>query len=440
MTAASEEPNANESVPPQVASEHRESQDASSPFQLLSTYLTFPTREQEQWWAKTGPVLGRMLEASGYTVERQFQYLTLHYNQIVPRLGPYPPTFQSNLTISGLLIEFSINYQQKGTSHPTVRLGLEPADSFSGTERDPFNKVPLPTTLSHLARMRVKGFDAYMYNYFDSKHALTDEEQLRVATEVPGGGKRTTQGAIAFNLDDRGINMKGYTYPGLKAHLAHLELRPMLTEAIIDLKVQGKGDWVDAWEKTAEYVTEINGWGFHNLWGWDYVESSSSRFKLYTWQFDVPDLTKLDELFTLNNRATSPTHLEGLTYLHKLWDIIDLKGFGKRELPPDATQPPENTNPMLLSYEIKSGNPLPYAKVYFPLQGFNDLVCVEKIARFWEHLGWEDMARSYPATVQSFFPGQDLSKTSHLVYWISFSYSEKQGVYSSVYYHANPEV
>ncbi|KAL3447740.1 aromatic prenyltransferase [Aspergillus insuetus] len=410
-----------------------------SPFQSLSTYLSFPTSDQEKWWVKTGPVLGRMLETAGYALDQQFKYLTFHHNQIVPRLGPYPQRFQSNLTVSGLLIEFSINYQQKGTAHPTVRLGLEPADSFSGTDRDPFNKSPLPSTLSHFTRMGVQGFDQQLHTYFQPRHCLTDEEQLRVPTEVPGGGKRTTQGALAFNLDDRGVNMKGYSYPGIKAYLAKVEVKDMITDAINDLKVLGKGDWVDAWAKTAEYVTEINGWGFHNLWGWDYVEPSQSRFKFYTWQFDVQELTKLDELFTLNNRAASLTHLEGLTYLHKLWDIIDLKGSGKRQLPPDGTQLPENTNPMLLSYEIKSGNPLPYAKVYFPLQGFNDLVCIEKIARFFDYMGWKELAESYPATVQSFFPGHDLSKTSHLVYWISFSYSEKQGVYSSVYYHANPE-
>ncbi|KAL2841003.1 aromatic prenyltransferase [Aspergillus pseudoustus] len=440
MTATPDESNAREIIPLQNGSDLKEKRNASSPYYTLSTYLSFPTREQEQWWSKTGPVLGRMLEASGYALDQQFQYLTLHYNQIVPRLGPYPPKLQSNLTVSGLLIEFSINYQQKGTTHPTVRLGIEPTDSFSGTERDPFNKVPLPAALNEFERMSVKGFDSQLYTYFEPKHALTREEQLRVATEIPGGGKRTTQGAMAFNLDPRGINMKGYTFPGIKAHLAHVEVKSMITEAIGELKTQGKGDWVEAWAKTADYVTETNGWGFHNLWGWDYVDPSLSRFKFYTWQFDVPDMTKLSELFTLNNRAVSPTHLEGLTYLHKLWDIINLKGSGKRELPADASQPPENTNPMLLSYEIKSGNPLPYAKVYFPLQGFNDLACVQKIARFWEFLGWKELAESYPATVQSFFPNHDLSKTTHLVYWISFSYSEKQGVYSSVYYHANPVI
>lgn len=39
----------------------------------------------------------------------------------------------------------------------------------------------------------------------------------------------------------------------------------------------------------------------------------------------------------------------------------------------------------------------------------------------------------------TFSPDYDLSKTSHLVFWISFAYSEKTGVYVSVYYHPCPE-
>lgn len=37
-------------------------------------------------------------------------------------------------------------------------------------------------------------------------------------------------------------------------------------------------------------------------------------------------------------------------------------------------------------------------------------------------------------------PEHDLAKTSHLVMWVSYAYSEKTGVYVSVYYHSSGDV
>jgi len=37
-------------------------------------------------------------------------------------------------------------------------------------------------------------------------------------------------------------------------------------------------------------------------------------------------------------------------------------------------------------------------------------------------------------------PEHDLAKTSHLVMWVSYTYSEKTGVYVSVYYHSSGDV
>jgi hypothetical protein len=36
-------------------------------------------------------------------------------------------------------------------------------------------------------------------------------------------------------------------------------------------------------------------------------------------------------------------------------------------------------------------------------------------------------------------PERDLSKTARLTSWISFAYTEKTGVYLSVYYHSSDE-
>lgn len=372
-----------------------------SPFHVLSMYLTFPTKDQDQWWRRTGPLVGRLLSTTGYTAEQQYQFLTFYHNQLIPRLGPCPATFHSSITVTGLPMEFSVNYQEHG-GHPTVRIGAEPVDSFSGTDRDPFNRAPPASMITHLSRIALKDFDPQLYGYFEPKHTLTRDEQIRLPAAVPGGGKLKTQRAMGFDLKDNGITVKGYTYPGLKAHMAGQDIKTLLGDSVDDLKAQGKMDCVDAWSKVAGYMTEVNGWGFHNLCAWDYIDPAKSRFKFYTFVMDVSDTDKLEELWTLNDRATGPAHMEGLIWLRSLWDVIDLRHAGKRDLPPDAPQVPESSAPMLWNYELTPGNPLPYAKAYFPLQGLNDLVCVDKIARFFEMLGWTELAASYRSTVESF--------------------------------------
>lgn len=374
--------------------------NSASPFDVLSTYLTFPTNDEDQWWRRTGPLLGRLLSTTGYTAEQQYQFLTFYHNQLIPRLGPCPATFHSSITVTGLPMEFSVNYQEHG-GHPTVRIGAEPVDSFSGTDRDPFNQTPPALMVSHLTRIVLKDFDPQLYGYFEPRHTLTRHEQIRLPTSVPGGAKLKTQHAMGFDLKDTGITVKGYTYPGLKAHMSGQDIKQLLTDSVTDLKSQGKMDCVGAWSKLADYITETNGWGYHNLWAWDYIDPAKSRFKFYTFVMDVSD-TKLEELWTLNNRAIGPAHMEGLIWLRKLWDVIDLKHAGKRDLPEDAPQVPENSAPMLWNYELTPDNPLPYGKAYFPLQGLNDLICVEKIARFFGMLGWTELAASYRSTVESF--------------------------------------
>ncbi|KAL4950295.1 aromatic prenyltransferase [Aspergillus filifer] len=414
----------------------------TGPYDVLSTYLSFPTHSQSQWWIKTAPLLSRLLASSGYSTEQQYSLLTFYHSQLVPRLGPHPSTFHSTITVTGLPMEFSVNYSEKAP-HPMVRICSEPVNDFSGTDRDPFNRGPPHELLSHLSST-LKGFDPSLFIYFSPRHTLSREEQIKLPTSVPGGAKLKTQHAFGFDLKDAGIVVKGYSYPGLKCHLAQdgtgKPIAQLLGDEILDLKNQGIMDCTAPWTIISEYMTEVSGWGFHNLWAWDYVSPpSQSRLKFYTFVMDVPDKNKLTELWTLGGRATSAMHQEGLRHLLDLWDIIDLAHCGKRELPEGAQQFPEGAAPMLWNYEMVPGEVLPIAKPYFPLQGLNDEECVAKIAAYFGRLGWKDLADEFPKTVQSYYPEKDLTKTTNLVFWISYTYSQKSGVYLSVYYHPCPE-
>ncbi|KAL4905537.1 hypothetical protein BDW74DRAFT_185062 [Aspergillus multicolor] len=413
--------------------------ESHTPFEVLTTALSFPTRDQEQWWHTTGALLAAMLSSCNYTTDQQYQHLAFYYSQLIPRLGANPVKFRSSLTVSGLPMEFSINYQKDGKVS-LVRVGVEPNDTFSGTERDPFNRVPPAEMVAHFTRSGLAGFDPFFYNFIEPQHTLNMDEQIRLPKEIPLGDKIHSQFSFGFDFKAHDVILKGYSYPGLKAALAGQSVKTLLDGAVNELKSQGHLDCTEAWGHLADYVESINNWGFHNLLAWDFVAPAKSRLKFYMYMMEVADVHKVEELWTLDGRARTPEHLEGLEYLKKLWDVIDLKNIGKRDMPENAHTIPEGVAQLCWNYEMVAGNPLPFGKPYFPLQGVNDAVCVQKIVDYFKLIGWDDMAATYGDTVQSFYPGIDMSKTTSLLMWISFTYTEKTGVYLSIYYHPSPEV
>ncbi|KIA75945.1 DMATS type aromatic prenyltransferase [Aspergillus ustus] len=325
-------------------------------------FITFPSIEQEQWWKATGPVLCRILAAAGYPRDQQYQYLTFHHAQVVPRLGPYPPRFSSGVTRSGLPMEFSVNYQQHETGNPMVRIGLEPVDTYSGTARDPFNQTPPTELFSALTRLGIPGFDPWLFTLFT---LFADEHTLTVADRhlaLDRGILLRSQHAFGFDLKNGGMDVKVDGDSGESGSKDN----------------KNKLDCVDAFATVREYV------------------SSPAAKRL-------PGLHPL--LDTLQLREASARQFAG----------------GKGSYSDDSVEEQDEA-PMLWNYEMKIGNPVPLTKYYFPLYGVNDLVCVRRLAEFFD--GWAGVS-----------PDRDLSMTARLLLWVSFAYTAKNGVYLSVYYY-----
>ncbi|BCS24043.1 uncharacterized protein APUU_40487S [Aspergillus puulaauensis] len=410
------------------------------PFDALSKYVSPPTNDQEQWWHHTGSLLGRMLQSAQYPLDQQYQYLKFFEGQVSPRLGPYPSRFRSNVTVSGDPVELSVNYQQRGGTRPIVRIGFEAMDSYSGSKIDPFNQLPASDVIRGLSRLELKGFDPHLFAYFGFRHTLTKEETDRLADpELAGRTLLRSQYGFGLDLKNGSVVVKGYTFPGLKTVASGQSISELVTDSISQLS-QPKASCADAWETVKGYMAETSSFNQFHVWSWDYVDPSLSRLKFYsvsnefTWR-------KVEEVWTVNKLlAADPVNIEGLKYLRQLWDIIQPSDSERKVIEDRPAYIREHETPLLWNYEMTPGSPIPYAKPYFSMHGINDLACVENLARFFEVAGLKDLAASYPGIVKAYFPEHDLAKTSHLVMWVSYAYSEKTGIYLSVYYHSSGDV
>jgi hypothetical protein len=57
---------------------------------LVKSCLPPQNRDVEFWWHHTGYQLAKMIEAAGYTVERQYEILLFHYHWIVSTFAQLP--------------------------------------------------------------------------------------------------------------------------------------------------------------------------------------------------------------------------------------------------------------------------------------------------------------------------------------------------------------
>lgn len=111
----------------------------------------------------------------------------------------------------------------------------------------------------------------------------------------------------------------------------------------------------------------------------------------------------------------------------------------------------------IYNYELTPGNSVPMPKWYFILHGQNDMENAQVIVKFYQYLGWHDLAKSFIPTFQSYLyvwlglpissqnntnmnvysPDCDLKETTTMLQYVSLAYSQKTGVYFSVYYHSS---
>ncbi|KAI9716366.1 MAG: hypothetical protein M1812_005433 [Candelaria pacifica] len=164
----------------------------------------------DYWWDFTGLHLAYLIDAAGYSIERQYEALLFHYHRVVPYLGPAPASdgtflWQTVNTIQGPPVEYSWKWNT-ATSLPEIRYTFEAVDGCSGSPKDPLNQAPSWDMLYHIAHA-YPSVDLAWTNHFLA--TLFDHDRHRYAKEQ-ADDQITTTILVAAEFVERGLNVKVY--------------------------------------------------------------------------------------------------------------------------------------------------------------------------------------------------------------------------------------
>lgn len=375
-----------------------------APAEVVATYLTFPSEDQTLWWQDTGPLLGRFLEASQYDVHRQYQFLIFFAQHLVPALGPYPQRWRSTISRSGLPIEYSLNFQKQ--SQRLLRIGFEPVSFLSGSGQDPFNRVAVASLLGALSKLPLAGYDTHFFQRLLNEFALTSREvqELQMQTRGPDTHPLKSQAAFGFDcLPDGRILVKGYVFPFLKAKATGEDVGAMISNTIHAVDTQQA--FHQAFSLVDAYMQASTGYNEYTFLSCDCVDLSQQRLKIYGAHTDVT-WAKIAEMWTLGGRLIGePAIMRGLDLLRQLWTALGIDegrrpfrgGFDRGG---SDSAPDQVASPIIWNYEIHRGARFPVPKFYFPVHAENDAFVAQSLARFYESLGWGEIARDYPAILR----------------------------------------
>ncbi|GKZ47767.1 aromatic prenyltransferase (DMATS family) [Aspergillus brasiliensis] len=415
----------------QKASISISTQTTPKPWAIITKYPTSSNTAESSWWRDIGPLLGRLLQTTGYSVPMQYEYLLFARNHIIPALGPYPQRWPSVMTYTDLPIEMSVNFQDHHAS--TVRVGIEPICEVAGTSRDRFNQTAtemLVGRLSTLGGAGGGGLDRMLYHHFVRDFGITELETLKVKQ---GEFKRDSVQSmynIGFSFERAGpaasVDTKGYVFLRLKERASGIPMQRLLRESLGQLDATAGRRDRKAVQKVIEYMAEGGGFNEYTYLAWDFVDSAKSRVKVYGVLGDLR-IEKVEEVWTMGGRLKDPATMQGLELVRRLWELLE----------GNSQQQPSKAPILMWNYEIRPGRDEPIPKLYLPLLGRNDMFVAKTLARFFDSLGWADEARSYVANVQYLFPEEDLEQSARLHSWVSLAYTSQAGVYVSVYYHSS---
>ncbi|KAI0199299.1 dimethylallyl tryptophan synthase GliD1 [Astrocystis sublimbata] len=188
--------------------------EQTPPWLALNQWLPSRDADSDYWWKLTGEHLARMLEAAGYTTERQYSALLFHYHLIVPYLGPKPRAdgtlqWPSLLGVEGSPIEYSWKWNTP-TKGPDVRYTMEPINQFTGTAMDPLNQAPSKEMLHRISQI-VPTVDLTWVNHFLA--TLFDHDVSKYVKEAEEGAHFSSTILHAAEFLPRGLSLKTYFLP-----------------------------------------------------------------------------------------------------------------------------------------------------------------------------------------------------------------------------------
>ncbi|OJJ07406.1 hypothetical protein ASPVEDRAFT_202196 [Aspergillus versicolor CBS 583.65] len=383
--------------------------DDSSVWESLSRWLPSRDNDSNYWWNVTGPHMAAMLEEAGYSKERQYENLLIHYHWTVPYMGPAPDAdrnvpWKCLITQHGLPLIYSWKWNgPSANSRPDIRIGFEPTGESSGTALDPINQRRTRELLHSFSRrisMDMAWTNHFLSTFYDpeTKYWQAKEAGVPLAT--------TTM--LGYDYLHDGMTLKTYFFPRLAGQRLlpmdrwDASLRHILSEADSKAGTKALDTLQDFLQTSTEgQVLVPTGLAIDNGTS-SPTGSQSSRLKFY---FRSPHTTfaSVREIMTLGGRITGlDTQLQSL---HKL--LEDVTGLPS-DFPDDADAPVHHgfgtgSSPLgraayyLYYFDIAPGAELPDIKFYTPLThyGQDDLKSAQGVTRWMEAHGRGSYCANY---------------------------------------------
>ncbi|KAI9677128.1 MAG: hypothetical protein M1822_008237 [Bathelium mastoideum] len=236
----------------------------------------------EFWWKITGYHLAVMIDAAGYSPEKQYEVLLFHYHWIVPRLGPAPrpdgcAAFKSLIAYDGSPLEYSWKWNTT-TGEPDIRYSWEAIGPKSGTAADPLNHDPSLDYMDKVPSV-LPGVDFSWFRFFMQNIYNPDRSFYAKELEQGEPPATTLMHAVEYNKE-KSFGLKSY----FLARKLHLGGDPNTTkewdDAIVKLSPDGDHPGRDALQRFL--TTSPEGRLMKpNVMGMDDVAPSKSRLKMY---------------------------------------------------------------------------------------------------------------------------------------------------------------
>ncbi|KAJ5795257.1 hypothetical protein N7457_001856 [Penicillium paradoxum] len=418
-------------VQPSEVSASQAMEPRDMPYSTLSKSMTFASLDQYQYWHAVAPMLGRMLANGNYNIHKQYEYLCLFAHVIIPRLGPFPggrDIYKCLLGGTGS-VELSQNVQKSGL---VARVAFEPTSYIASTGMDPLNRHTVHATLAELRAIGSATVDMELHQMLVNELTLTDREEKLMSREEIAKTAWKTQILLALDLTQKGITVKEYFYPALKAAVTGKRVAKLCFSAIRKVDKQGL---FEAPSKVIETYMQTQEQTDLYFLSCDLVDPAETRFKLYLMELDMR-LGKVEEHWTMGGKLTDEETMTGLDMLRELWvEFGIIEGMRNEPERPSLAGDPNTIVPFIMNYEMNPGENLPKPKFYFPLVGISELKIANVLTAFFERYDMPEQASVYRENLQTYYPSKDLALATDHQAWLSFSYTKKKGPYLTMYYH-----
>ncbi|KAI1504045.1 dimethylallyl tryptophan synthase GliD1 [Biscogniauxia marginata] len=284
-------------------------------WRALSKILPPRNPDYDWWWRLTGQHMAALVEAAGYSIEKQYEALLFHYHWTVPYMGQAPLSdgrpiaWKSLLGLDGTPIEYSWKWNT-ANKEPDVRYVTEPIGQAPGSELDPLNQQALKELLHGLTSV-MPTVDLTWVNHFMS--TLYDHDNSKYVQEAAVGAFLGTSVQFAAEFMPKGISLKTYFFP------RKLGENGLMTMDNWESSIGQLDPKNDARSALTHFLANSPEGQLLTPFsvGVDDVVPEKSRLK---WYFNTPHTTfaSVREIMTLGGRIDTPYMAKALEELHDL--------------------------------------------------------------------------------------------------------------------------